>query len=298
MRGKIKMAKKCWIVFAALALVLSACTQSGPKQQNAQTDSSHNVTQAKKLPKIDHMIIVVEENRSKKAITGNPSATYINALMKQGANFTNFHALMHPSQPNYLNLFSGSNQGVTGDGAPKMKFSAVNLGSELIRKNYTFTGYSEDLPRAGFSGETGGPYARKHNPWVNFSNVPKDANQPLTNFPKDFSKLPTVSFVIPNLNHDMHDGTIKEGDLWLKQHLDSYVQWAKNHNSLLIVTWDEDDYSEKNTIPTFFVGPMVKTGQYNDNFTHFSLLKTIEDIYGISYAGESQSASAITTIWK
>nr|WP_264176014.1 alkaline phosphatase family protein [Effusibacillus dendaii] len=122
----------------------------------------------------------------------------------------------HPSQPNYLDLFSGSNQGVTDDSCPH-PFSAPNLAAELIQAKLTFGGYSEDLPTVGFTGcsspNTRHPtYARKHNPWVNFTNVPTDVNMPFTNFPKDFSHLPTVSFVIPNLDHDMHDGTIKQAD--------------------------------------------------------------------------------------
>ncbi|MDP4164251.1 MAG: alkaline phosphatase family protein, partial [Bacillota bacterium] len=210
-------------------------------------------------------------------IKGNSNAPYINSLIKQGAYLSNYHAIEHPSQPNYLDLFSGANQGVINDGIPKHKFSTANLGSELLQKHFTFAGYSEDLPFVGFNGgwTSKGPYARKHNPWVNFTNIPRKANQPLTSFPKDFRRLPTVSFVIPNLKHDMHDGTIAAGDQWLKKQIDPYVQWSKKHNSLLIVTWDEDDSSEHNKIPAIFVGPMVKVGQFSQYSSHFSLLRTI-----------------------
>jgi hypothetical protein len=251
------------------------------------------------LPKIDHIVIVVEENHSKKQITGNSSAPYMNSLMKQGANFTNYHAIEHPSQPNYLDMFSGSNQGITDDKLPRLKFSSKNLASELIEKNYSFAGYSEDQPLVGYNKEVAeNGYARKHNPWTNFTNVPEKANQPLINCPRDFTKLPTVSFIIPNLQNDMHDGTIMAADQWLKEHVDSYVQWAKTHNSLLIVTWDENEGSGGNTIPTFFVGPMVKAGQYNESLNHFNLLRTMEDIYGLSHAGAAQSSEPIMRIWK
>ena len=53
----------------------------------------------------------------------------------------------------------------------------------------------------------------------------------VTSFPTDFTNLPTVSIVDPNLNDDMHDGTIAQGDTWLQQHIDSYVQFAQTHNS-------------------------------------------------------------------
>ncbi|MEH7415709.1 alkaline phosphatase family protein [Neobacillus drentensis] len=295
------MARKWKVLMAGVGLIfaLSACTQATPKE----TQTSPGKTVDKKaetagLPKIDHILIVVEENHSKNQILGDSSAPYMNSLMKQGASFTNYHAIEHPSQPNYLDMFSGSNQGVTDDKKPKSKFSTDNLASELIEKDYSFKGYSEGQPSVGYNEEfADNGYARKHNPWANFSNVPKETNQPLKNFPKDFSKLPTVSFVIPTLDNDMHNGSIKEADDWLKENIDAYVQWAKTHNSLLIVTWDEDEGSDKNIIPTFFVGPMVKTGQFNQNVNHFNLLRTIEDIYGLSHAGKAKTSEPITNIW-
>jgi phosphatidylinositol-3-phosphatase len=85
----------------------------------------------------------------------------------------------------------------------------ANLGNLLIGASKTFTGFSEDLPSAASTICTSGAYARKHNPWVDFSNVPSASNQPFTSFPTNFTTLPTISFVIPNLNDDMHDGPIK-----------------------------------------------------------------------------------------
>lgn len=292
------MIKKWGMSFLIVVVILTACAQN--QEAKKQTPAEKNIATERKLPKIDHIVVVVEENRSLKAIKGNLEAPYINSLMQQGANMTNFYAIEHPSQPNYLDLFSGSNQGVTDDKVPKKKFSTDNLASELLAKNDTFVGYSEDLPSTGFEGESTRPggYARKHNPWVNFINVPKKVNQPLTNFPKDFTKLPTVSFVIPTLQHDMHDGSIKEADKWLRKHIDPYVQWANKHNSLLIVTWDEDDGSQNNKIATFFVGPMVKPGQYKDKLNHFNLLRTLEDLYGLEHAGKSKTANPIKNIWK
>ena len=248
------------------------------------------------IPRPDHVVIVVEENHAYSQIIGNSSAPYINSLAKQGASFTNSHGVQHPSEPNYLELFSGSNQGVNDDSCPHT-FSTANLGSELLAKGLTFSGYSEDMPSVGYTGCNYLKYYRKHNPWVNFTNVPSSLNKPFTSFPTDFSTLPTVSFVVPNQNNDMHDGTIQQGDTWLKSHLDSYVQWAKTHNSLLIVTWDEDDSSHSNKIPTIFVGPMVKTGQYSENINHYNVLRTIEDMYSLPYAGNSSTATPISDVW-
>ena len=252
------------------------------------------------VPKYDHVVVVMEENHSYSDIIGDTAdAPYINnTLAAGGASFTQSFAIEHPSEPNYLDLFSGSNQGVTDDSCPHT-FSAANEGAQLIAAGDTFAGYSEGLPSVGSTACTSGAYARKHVPWSDFSNVPGSDSLPFTSFPGsgNYTSLPTVSWVIPNLNDDMHDGTIAQGDSWLQSNLDSYAQWAKAHNSLLIVTWDEDDYSQSNQIPTIFYGAGIKTGQYSETINHYSVLRTIEDMYGLPYAGNASSATPITDVF-
>ncbi|MGC1370804.1 MAG: alkaline phosphatase family protein [Candidatus Sulfotelmatobacter sp.] len=249
------------------------------------------------LPLPAHVIVVVEENEPYSQIIGYSQAPYINSLAAEGALFTNSHAIAHPSQPNYLALFSGSTQAVTSDWCPYI-FSAANLASELIAAGKTFTGFSEDLPSTGSEVCKEGKYARKHVPWTNFSNVPAKDNQPFTSFPANFGDLPTVSWVIPNLMNDMHDGTVQQGDSWLKSNLASYLAWAQKNNSLLIVTWDEDNGTSINQIATIFVGPMVKPGRYSEKIDHYSVLRTLEAMYGLSYLGHSASAETITEVWR
>jgi hypothetical protein len=236
---------------------------------------------------IDHIVVVIEENHSYNQIVGGSDAPYIQALIQRGALFTNAHGVTHPSQPNYLALFSGSTQGVTDD-ACKKPFTAPNLASELINARLTFAGYSEDLPRVGYTGCSTKGYARKHNPWVQFTNVPQELNRPFSDFPQDFSNLPAVSFVIPNHQDDMHDGTVKQ----------AYVSWAETHQSLLIVTWDEDDFAKDNHIPLIVIGPMVKMGEYGENVNHTNVLRTIEDVYHLPLLRDIHQIEPITSIWK
>ncbi|NOU74189.1 acid phosphatase [Paenibacillus sp. LMG 31458] len=247
--------------------------------------------------KPDHVVIVVEENHSYEKLIGNASAPYINTLAEQGAFFTHSYAVTHPSQPNYFVLFSGSDQGVK-DNSCGHAFKTANLASELVKAGYSFAGYSEDLPVMGSTACTNHQYGRKHSPWVSFSNVAKESNQPFDQFPKDFNKLPTVSFVIPNLDNDMHDGTILDADDWLKKHIGPYVTWAQSHNSLLILTWDEDDNSKDNHIPTIFVGPMIKPAKYDQHITHLNVLRTLEEMYKLPYLGGTADVTTIQGIWK
>lgn len=253
---------------------------------------------AGKVPKPDHVIIVMEENHSYSEIIGSSDAPYINSLAQEGALFTKSFAITHPSQPNYLDLFSGSDQGVTDDSCPHTFKKIANEESELLTKAFSFRGYSEGLPSRGSEVCTQGEYARKHVPWTNFTNDPGKYNLPFTGFPSNYAKLPTVSWVIPDLLDDMHDGTIQEGDTWLKNNLAGYVSWASSHNSLLIVTWDEDDGSENNRVATIFVGQMVKAGQYNEHITHYRILRTIEAMYGLKPIANEKSVKPITDVWQ
>lgn len=250
-------------------------------------------------PRPDHVVVVVEENRSQTQIIGSSDAPYLNALAAQGASFTDYRAVMHPSQPNYFAMFSGSTQGLTSDTVPTTRFTAPSLGGQLTRAGLSFRGFSEDLPYTGFTRTSRGYYARRHSPWISFTDVSWRANQPLRYFPRPghYDELPTVSFVIPNLMNDMHDGTVRQGDDWLRQKLDPYVQWAKTHNSLLVVTWDEDDHHADNRIPTIIVGDGVNPVVSSTPYTHYSLLRTLEDMYGLPRLGEAAGASAITDVW-
>jgi hypothetical protein len=254
------------------------------------------------VPTPDHVVVVMMENHAYSQIIGSSAAPYINGvLVPQGAVFTNSFALDHPSEPNYLEIYSGSDQGVFDDSCPHT-FHTPNLGGELLAAGDSFAGYMEDLPYPGYLGCSYHNYDRSVAVWSFFTDVPPEDNIPFQGyFPSDYSTLSTVSFVVPNSKHSMHDGIdpfrIERGDAWLNANLDSYVQWAFNNNSLLIVQWDEDDYFHDNQVATLFIGPMVNPGFYNEHITHYNVLRTIEDMYGLPYAGASANVAPITDIW-
>ena len=250
------------------------------------------------LPTLAHVVIVVEENRSQANIIGNQSAPFINALAANGAMMAQSFAETHPSEPNYLALFAGDTFGVTKDVCPVNGGAQPNLGSELLAAGYTFVGYAEGLPSVGSAVCSAGKYARKHVPWANFTNIPATNSVPFSAFPMgSYASLPTVSFVIPNNDDNMHDGSIAAGDAWLNRQLSGYANWARANNSLLIVTWDEDDGGSRNQIPTVFYGAHVQRGSYNEQITHYNVLSTLEQMYGLPKTGNAAAAPAITAIW-
>jgi hypothetical protein len=259
------------------------------------------------LPRFDHVVVVVMENKNFNAIIGRPDeAPFINKLASAGAIFSNSFAVAHPSQPNYLALFSGSTQGVTSDRCPQSFTGVPNLGAELISAGLTFTGYSESMPSRGYTGcgsEISLGYTRAHNPWADFGNVPTASNRTFAGFPSDYSRLPTVAFVIPNLCHDMHYCSRDSGDRWVRAHLGGYASWAKTHNSLLIITWDEDGTllgrgGDGNKVPTIFYGAHLRPGTYSERTGHYGVLRTIEDFYHLPHAGKSAHATPITDVWR
>jgi len=286
-----------WPIAATAAAAALGVAVLAPHTSPVSLSSSTKLT-ASSIPTYSHVVIVMEENHSYSDIIGDTTdAPYINSLASQGALLTSSFAVTHPSEPNYMALFSGSTYGLTADTCPVSAGSAANLGSELLAAGDTFKGYSEGLPKTGSTTCTSGNYARKHSPWINFSNVPTSDSLPFSSFPTSYSKLPTVSFVIPNLNDDMHNGTINEADTWLDSNISAYATWAKANNSLLIVTWDEDDYTENNQVPTLFVGADVKTGDYDETVNHYNVLATLEQMYGLAEVGASSGATPITDIW-
>jgi len=284
---------------------------------NASQKNASSAVDSNALPKPDHIIVVIEENHGFDQIIGAPEAPYINDLAKEGALFTDSHGVTHPSQPNYIALFSGSLQGVKGDECleDSTPFITPNLGASLIKAGYTFVGYGETMPSVGFMKcyyqkstlTKSSLYGRKHCPWVNWlgnqeNNIPDSLSRPMTDFPADFSKLPTIAFVIPNMDNDMHNhggdtAMTRRADVWLRDNLSGYVDWAKTHNSLLILTFDEDNFTAQNEIPTIFVGPMVKPGKYNDSINHYNVLRTLEHMYQLPPAGPAK-ADVIKKVWK
>src|SRR5206468_374914 len=157
--------------------------------------------------------------------------------------------------------------------------------------------------KVGYNGDKKGAYVHRHNPAANWigsgtHQIPATTNQPFSAFPSDYTKLPTVSLVVPNVNCDMHDGSISKGDTWLENNLKKYIKWAKTNNSLFILTFDEDDAKHGNHIVTIFCGSMVRSGKDIIQIDHYRVLRTIEDMYGLRYAGNAANVKPITNCWK
>lgn len=254
---------------------------------------------AEHLPRPEHVLVVIEENHGFAQIMNMEHVdSTINALARRGVLFTQSYGVTHPSLPNYLALFSGSTQGVRDDACP-YSFSGDNLATALLDKGLSFASYSENLPSSGDLSCGSGAYQRKHNPLSDWqgTRLPASMNLRFSDFPQDFSKLPTVAFVVPDQQHDMHDGSFEAADEWLKNNITPYVDWSFKHNSLLILTWDEDNGSENNRVVTLMVGPMLKVGTSAQRINHYNVLRTLLDFYKLPAIGASRDAMPISGVW-
>lgn len=250
--------------------------------------------------KIAHVTVIVMENFDYEEVIGNPQAPYLNQFAAANALFTNSSGVAHPSEPNYLALFSGSTQGVTSDACP-LTFSGPNVATELLSAGYTFDGYAEEWPGAGnpcyaapSTVNSGYLYWRKHAPWADFTNVSLYAySHAYTNATP---LAGSVNFIIPDICNDMHDCGVATGDRWLSEHVPAIEDWDNAHRGLLIVTFDEGEYSATNHIATIMAGPMVNPGTYGEAIDHYSVLRFVEDNFGLAHLGQTDAAASIAGV--
>ena len=318
------MKRSFWLLTAAFALLLGGCNANSNPTPNGQTNQSMTVPSGPQADafgsrgereRFNHVVVVIEENHGYGEVIGNTNMPFINNLANEGALMTDSHGVAHPSEPSYFGLFSGSTQGVTSDPCT-WTVSGPNLSSELMGKHKSFAIYSEDLPAQGDTSctftpaallaSTGDPsagYRVKHNPyefWQVEGLLPPEGSKTFAQFPQgDFDDLPTVSFVVPDQWHDEHDGPDTACDQWLQQNLSAYNEWAKRHNSIMITTWDEDDSATTaNQIATIFTGAEIIRGKYTQTISHYNVLRTIEDMYGLAPTNNAATAEPIHGIFR
>lgn len=205
----------------------------------------------------DHILVVWEENKDASEVADLP---YIAQLRTIGRTYSRAYGVTRPSQPNYFAVFAGSTMGVTDNGDHDL--SGPTLHSRYADAGLSMESYAEGLPYDGFRGTSSGKYVRKHNPAASFPAVPDAAITSFSNFPSDFSALPRLAFVIPDLDDDMHDGAPSRADDWLRDKLGAYVQWARTHRSLFILAFDEPNVSSGLDAPILivFVGEGIEPG--------------------------------------
>lgn len=242
----------------------------------------------------DNIVIVVLENQPYGKVMKDPNfAKYAN----MGRSLDNFYAVAHPSQPNYVAMIAGDPMGVTGDGNYNLQGTTL---VDLFNKfGVTWKAYQEDYPGNCFAGDKG-PYRRKHNPFISFDSIRNNATScanivSATQFDVDLfsGNLPAYSFYTPNMNNDGHDTGLSYAGLWLDKFLTPRLGSLMSQNrTLTVLTWDEDDYSEQNHIYTVLLGASIPKGGHDSSYyTFYSLMRTIEENWGLGTLGRHDSSA-------
>jgi hypothetical protein len=293
---------------------LSQMPSTGPTPRSTAPVETPIATAA--IPHFDHIYVIVFENKESSDIVGSSDAPYLNSLIGQYGLATGYHSIAHPSQPNYLALWSGSTFGVQDDGVHDL--AGNTIADQLDAHGMTWKVFAENYPVNATSGgpacftgasakdgEDGtGTYARKHDPAMSFTNLsgnPSRCASHITDFSHFDAAAADFSFVVPNLCHDMHDCPVSTGDSWLKQWLPDHVlntsAW-KTTNSAVFITWDEGTAAAGGSVPLIVISHLTSPGTASGNaHNHYSLLRTIEDAWSLGCLRESCQASALTELF-
>jgi acid phosphatase len=261
-------------------------------------------TPANAHPYFDRVFTIVLENADYAQAIAQP---YLKKLAGQGVLLTNYSGVAHPSYPNYLALVAGSTFGLTSDG--QVNLDRPTVMDLMNRQGISWKFYAEQYPEGKcFTGVQSGNYVRKHLPALSFVEIQKDPAQcsrvvPATQLAKDISSnnLPDYSFYVPDLKNDGHDTGVAYASKWLEGFLGSVAtNQALGARTLLVVTFDESDDTGNNRIYTVLGGPVVKPGLTSDvPYTHFNLLRTIEDNFHLGNLGQQDATAApITGVWQ
>src|SRR5215208_3009396 len=229
---------------------------------------------ARDLPAPAHVVVIVFENKDASQIDAR-SAPAMTALARRYARLTSYFAITHPSLPNYLALVSGSRQGGV---------AGATIGDQLTHAGRRWAAYAEGL-------RSGVRFAKRHVPFLYFAQAASHV-RPLSEL--DPQQLPEFAFVVPNLCHDMHDCPVATGDAWFRRFVRPLLDVP---DTVVFVVFDEG--SGGNHVAAFALGTAVRPHSvFTRRVTHYGLLATLEDTFGLPRLGAARTARPITGIWR
>jgi phospholipase C len=263
-----------------------------------------------------HVVWIWMENHSFSDIIGNKAqAPYINSIAARCGLAANYHNTTHPSLPNYLAATSG----LAEAHLPVLSFLDCNVSPvcdtsapSIFGQGETWKAYQQSMP-SSCDRSNSGEYAVRHNPPPYYTSLSGCARHdvPYTQLATDLTRnaLAAFSFITPNLIDDMHDGTIAQGDAWLARNLPVILdsRQYRARTTAVFITWDEgsggypaEDCDDPGTtdsscrVATIVISPSTPAGTRSGVFfTHYSLLRTTEEILGLPKLGQASSARSM-----
>lgn len=284
------VARRCLL---AAVLLLTACGSGragGPVSGPTALPASGPGASASPA---SHVFVIVMENRDYAEAMAQP---YTAQLAARYAVATNYHAISHPSLPNYLALTAGSTFGITDDGYHRLP--PVGIGDELSRRGVTWRAYMESMTRGCLDSPY--PYAVKHDPFAYYGGACPPNVVPMTALAGDLAgQTPSLVWITPNLCNDGHDCSSRQADDFLAGLVPAILaSRAWQRGGLLLITWDENDGRDANRVPALVVAPDLARHQTAAAHDHYSLLATVEDRLGVPRLGESQHAAPLDELFR
>jgi hypothetical protein len=268
-----------------------------PTASAARTPSSH----------AGRVAVVVMENKEYDTVAGNAQAPYLNGLARTSALAMSFYAISHPSLPNYLALVGGDTFGINSD-CTDCHVNTHNLVDQLEGAHVSWKAYMEAMPRRCFTGGSSGRYAKKHNPFVYFDDAVSDPGRcakvvPLSELTNDEQHgLPDFVWITPDLCNDTHDCSVRTGDTFLSRLLPPLIS-SLGPRGVVVVTYDEGASgrgccadAHGGRVFTVVAGPGARPGRYSQPLDHYSLLRAIEDRFGLSHLGRAATAPSMDAL--
>ncbi len=286
-------------------------------------------SRAGRTPRIKKVMWIFMENRSygqhAGQIPGDPAATYIRRkLIGHCGSTSNYHAVTHPSFPNYLAATSG---GLHGDGTQH----SYRVRSIFSQVDPSWRSYQEFMPhRCDHSPQVGNPatghfYVNRHNPASFYS------SQPVAGDCRRFDRslgttasgalvravqagtLPRFSQITPGLCDDMHKlppgvsgcaNPTAHGDAWLATWIPIITAGPDYRRGHLVIdiVWDEGaggriggrclhSGATNCIVANIVISPYTRHKVSPTDFSHYSLLKMTERLLHVRFLGRAKNTS-------
>lgn len=270
------MRRASFILVCLLALLIGACS-SGERAAGSVAAT----------PTISHVVIIAFENHSRVQVIGH--APYLDSLASTYGEATDYVNIAHPSLPNYLAVTSGSTHGVTSDCHPTQCPQSAN--NVFKQAGSSWKAYDESMPSHCDKTDSGS-YAAKHNPAVYYTDLTNcgTLDVALASSPSAAAK---ITFVTPNLCHDMHDCSVASGDAWAKVWIPKFMNTTqyKAGTTAILLWWDENT-SAGPTLPFIVVSPYTHNVSYSGRIDHYATLRTVESLLGFPCLGTACSRTS------
>lgn len=270
------------------------------------------------VPNFEHVAIIMFENKEFGSVIGNPQMPTFNRLAGEYTLLTQYYGIQHPSLPNYIAFIGGDTFGIN-ENCDDCFIDQPSLPDLIEASGRTWKTYQEDMPEPCYVGSTH-LYAQKHNPFVYFDPIRLNAERcqrsvvPLTALQTDIetSSLPNFLFIKPNICNDSHDCDLDVSDAWLTNLLNTLIPAldATGESYFIAMLFEEGQGDHTccglpepggGRVPVVLYSPLVKNG-FEDStpYTHYSLLKTISEAWGLQYLGHAADENhvLIAAPWK